>query len=166
MVKAIPSIIVKNAKASLKVYEDLFGATTTNWTPVSKEMAGQMGFPDNFDFDNSTLHAEFKIGDARFYINDDMGTVHPPEGNVEIVLEVDSKEQIDAIWEKVKQNNFKVKSELAKTFWNSYFAIFVDEDGIGWQLNFPLPPQAPEESTVQPKPAKKASKAKSTKTRK
>jgi len=166
VVKAIPAIIVKNAKQTLKVYEDLFGAKMRNWTPVSKDMANHMGFPEDFDLDNSTLHAEFQIGDALFYINDSMGYQLAPEGNVEIMLEVDSKEQIDAIWEKVKQNNYKIKTELAKTFWNAYFGMFFDGDGIGWQLNFPLPPVAPEEPAKQVSPAKKAPKAKPAKTRK
>src|SRR5271157_47321 len=166
MVKAIPALIVKNAKQSLKIYEDLFGATIKNWTPVTKEMADQRGFPEDFDLDNSTLHAEFQIGDALFYINDDMGMQLPPEGNVEIVLELDSKEQIEAIWEKVKQNNFKVRSELAATFWNAYFGMFVDSDGIGWQLNFPMPPPASSESAKPAAPAIKAPKAKPTKARK
>jgi PhnB protein len=161
MVKAIPALVVKNAKESLKVYEDLFGAKTTNWTPASKDMAGQMNLPEDFDFDNSTMHAEFKIGDALFYINDSMGKKElVPEGNVEIVLELDSKEQIDAIWEKVKQGDYKIKQELEKTFWNAYFGMFVDGDGIGWQLNFPLPAPSPETPAAKPAPVKNAPKAK------
>jgi PhnB protein len=157
MVKVIPSIIVKNAKQTLAVYEDLFGAKTLSRMPFNPELASQTGLPEGFDFENSTMHAEFKIGDALFYINDFVQTEPPSEGKVEIVLELDSKEQIDAIWKKVKQKNYKIRAELEKTFWNAYFGMFVDDDGIGWQLNFPMPP--PAEPVVSPDPAKKALKA-------
>ncbi len=166
LVKVIPSLIVKNAKKTLKVYEELFGAKTINWLPFNKEIAaGAMALPANFDYANSTMHAEFQIGNAVIYINDFVKDEPPSEGKVEIVLELDSKEQIEAIWKKVKQKKYKIRAELEKTFWNAYFAMFIDDDGIGWQLNFPLPPSSAEPSKA-PGPEKSVPKAKPAKPKK
>lgn len=137
--KVIPYINVLNAKKSIKVYEELFGAKLLNTQPFNPEMGKQMGLPPEFDYPNSTMHAEFKIGDFLIYISDLTTQKTKENPPIELLLELDSTEQADAIWKKVKAKKMKVTMELEKTFWNAYYGRFVDDDGLGWQINVPLP---------------------------
>ena len=140
MVLAIPYLIVKNGKKSIKLYEDLFGAKVIELMPFTKEMGKQFGLPDDFDYENSILHAELEINGGKIMITDNMEG-ETGGGNVEVLLQLESKEQIDTIYGKAKKKGFKIKMELEKTFWGAYFARFEDSDGIGWQLNFQEDPR-------------------------
>ena len=140
MVLAIPYLIVKNGKESIKLYEELFGAKIIDHMPFTKEMGTQFGLPNDFDYDNSTLHAELEINSAKIMLTDNMaGEIGG--GNVEVMLQLDSKDQIDTIYSIAKKKGFKIKMELEKTFWGAYFTRFEDSDGIGWQLNFQEDPR-------------------------
>ncbi len=57
-------------------------------------------------------------------------------GIVEITLDLDTKEQIDKIYNKAKEKGYPILMELEKTFWDAYFTRFEDSEGIGWQLNY------------------------------
>jgi len=140
VVLAIPYLIVKNGKESIKLYEELFGAKIIDHMPFTKEMGTQFGLPNDFDYDNSTLHAELEINSAKIMLTDNMaGEIGG--GNVEVMLQLDSKDQIDTIYSIAKKKGFKIKMELEKTFWGAYFTRFEDSDGIGWQLNFQEDPR-------------------------
>jgi len=135
VVLAIPYLIVRNGKESIKLYEELFGAKVIEHMPFTKEMGTQFGLPDDFDYKNSTLHAELEINGGKIMVTDNMAG-ETGGGNVEVLLQLESKDQIDTIYSKAKKKGFKIKMELEKTFWGAYFARFEDSDGIGWQLNF------------------------------
>lgn len=105
--------------------------------PFSQEIGKEFGFPDEFDYENSTMHAELQIEGAEIYISDNpMGFENGSSNYVEIVLDLESKEQIDKIYTKAKELECKISMELQQTFWGSYYARFEDSIGIGWQLNF------------------------------
>ena len=140
MVLAIPYLIVRNGKESIKIYEELFGAKVIEHMPFTKEMGTQFGLPDDFDYKNSTLHAELEINGGKIMVTDNMAG-ETGGGNVEVLLQLESKEQIDTIYSKAKKKGFKIKMELEKTFWGAYFARFEDSDGVGWQLNFQEDPR-------------------------
>ena len=140
MVLAIPYLIVRNGKESIKLYEELFGAKVIEHMPFTKEMGTQFGLPDDFDYKNSTLHAELEINGGKIMVTDNMAG-ETGGGNVEVLLQLESKEQIDTIYSKAKKKGFKIKMELEKTFWGAYFARFEDSDGVGWQLNFQEDPR-------------------------
>ncbi|MHA2095473.1 MAG: VOC family protein [Candidatus Hodarchaeales archaeon] len=82
------------------------------------------------------MHAELKIEDSRLYLSDNTNGKKDLFGNVEIVLDLDSKEKLEAIYSKVQKFGLKIKMELQKTFWGAYYARFEDDFGIGWQMNF------------------------------
>jgi len=65
-----------------------------------------------------------------------MGRENGSSNNVEIVLDLENSEQIDKIYKKAKELEFKISMELQQTFWGSFYARFEDPLGIGWQLNF------------------------------
>ena len=93
------------------------------------------GVPDDFDYENSTMHATLDFGGPLIMLADNFMGV-PGSGNVEIVLHLDSKEELDKIYDKAKEKGFKIKMELEKTFWGAWFARFGDSEGVGWQLNY------------------------------
>ena len=135
MVKTNPFISVKNGKKAIELYKKLLGAKLISHMPVSKEMGSQFGLSDDFDYDNSTLHAVLDVGGAEIMLSDNMEGV-PGSGNVEIVLHLESKQELNKIYDKAKEKGLKIKMELQKTFWGAWYARFEDSEGVGWQLNF------------------------------
>ena len=135
MVKANAYLNVTSGKESIELYKELFGAKLISHMPFKKEMGANMGFPEDFDYENSTMHAMIDIGGAIIMLSDNMMN-RVGGGNVMIFLDLDSKEQLDKIHEKVKKKKYKILMELSKTFWGAWFMIFEDSNGIAWQLGF------------------------------
>lgn len=127
--------MVKNGKKAIKLYKNLFGAKELEHQPFHKEMGKGFGLPDDYDYENSMLHAKLDFDGALIYLADNILGL-PSPSNVEITLDLESKDQIDSIYRKVEENNFKITMTLEKTFWGAWFARFEDSEGIGWQLNY------------------------------
>jgi PhnB protein len=137
MVTIVPYIQVPNAKKTIEIYKELFGATLVDHMSFNPEVGVQFGFPEDFDYESSTMHAVIEIQGATIFISDSMGE-KLVGGPVEIVLNFDSRDQIEKIWKKVKSMNFTVKMELEEQFWGALYGRFVDGSGVGWQLNYSL----------------------------
>lgn len=135
MVKVIPHISVPNARKTIETYKELFDATLIDHMPFDPQMGKQMGLPDSFDYENSTMHAVVEVGGATLFIADSMGG-EAGAGRVEIVLDLDSREQIESIWGRVKAKGYRVVMELQEQFWGAIYGRFIDPDGVGWQLNY------------------------------
>ena len=84
MVKAIPQIGVINAKNSIEYYKQIFDAKLSPKFPFNPQAGKMMGLPEDYDYENSTMHAEIDIAGARLYLFD--LRVFPSHGNVEIAL--------------------------------------------------------------------------------
>lgn len=136
MVKAIPYLLVKDSKKAIEIYKDLFEAKLIEHQPFSMEVGKEFGMPDDFDYENSTMHAKLEISGAEIYLADNVMQRGTAPGIVEITLDLDTKKQIDKIYNKVKEKGYPILMELEKTFWGAYFARFEDPEGIGWQLNY------------------------------
>lgn len=149
MGQTIPYLIIKGgAKKAIKLYQSIFNAKIISHMPFEKEMGKQIGLPDDFDFENSTLHAEIHIDGAPIYLADDTSNsnifgeekLRRGLGRVEVMLSVDTKEKFDKIWEKVsKRRGFKILMPAEKTFWNAWYCRFIDSKKIGWQINYQIP---------------------------
>jgi uncharacterized glyoxalase superfamily protein PhnB len=172
MVKINPYLMVSNGKSAIELYKDLFGAKQVDHIPFQKEAGAYFGFPEDFDYENSTMHAELDIGGATIMLSDnpmnknrsgnvqilvnldskkDLDKIYEKvkekgfeilmdknrSGNVQILVNLDSKKDLDKIYEKVKEKGFEILMDLQKTSWGSWFLVFEDSYGIGWQLNFP-----------------------------
>jgi PhnB protein len=161
MVKIIPHLILPNANKAIALYTDLFGAKLISHTPHDPKNPPYFGFPANFDFVNSTLHAEISINGALIYFTDYIeGMEKKVDGNqVEILLDLDSQAQIEEIWKKVLVHKFKIGMTLQPMFWGAIYGSFIDSENIRWQLNFTLP-QPPTTPTVKKKSSKKSTKKK------
>ncbi len=129
----IPHISVKNAIKTIKIYKKLFKAKQIDHMPMDPKIGTEMGLPENFDYSNSTMHAVVEINGAQFYIADSMGQL-VSGGPVEIVLQIESKEDQETIWEQVKSMNLTVVMELETQFWGDIYGRFIDQDSVGWQL--------------------------------
>ena len=140
MVRVIPYLTVKNGKKAIELYKVIFNAKLLDHRPVAKEEGANFNLPEDFDYENSTMHAELEIGGSHVYLSDNMGPHIEPSGQrIEILLELDTKEEIEAIYNKAKERGAEIKMELQKTFWGAMYARFKDPLGIGWQLNHTLP---------------------------
>ena len=137
MAKAIPYLLVKNGKKAIKLYEDLFDAKLVYHQPFSEEIGKEFGFPDGFNYDDSTMHAELEIYGTTIYLADNsMGPPFESSGNVEITLNLESKQDFNTIYKKAKRLKSTIKMEAQQTFWGAWFARFEDTEKIAWQLNF------------------------------
>lgn len=134
MVKIVPYITVPDAKKTIEVYKGLFGATLVDHMPFTKEVGQGFGFPEDFDYENSTMHASIDISGALIYLSDGQAQ---GGGKVEIVLDYDSREQIEEVWAKVKKAGYEVRMEMEQQFWGAIYGRFAD--GVGWQLNYNIP---------------------------
>lgn len=134
--KVIPYISVPNAMKAIAVYEKLFDARLVDRMPFDETVGASMGLPDDFDYENSTMHAALDFSGAEVYISDSMGEA--ALGPVEILLDFDSREEIEGVWAKVKKMGLRVVMELEPQFWGALYGRFVDNDGVGWQLNHNL----------------------------
>ena len=147
MVNVYPYLFVENCKKAIKLYEKIFGAKLITHMPISNETGQQMGFPDDFNYDESTMHAVIDIHGAQIMMADmilplKMAGKNPQQlqseniGNAEVMLEPESEEQIKDFYKKAKEMGFTIKMELMQREWGAWFARFEDTEGIGWQLNY------------------------------
>ena len=99
--------------------------------------SGQFGIDNGveFDYENSTMHAVLHIDGATVMLSDNpMGK--NTSGNVQVLITLDSKEKLDKIYEKVLKHKFTIIMPLEKRNWGSWYTMFEDSDGVGWQLNY------------------------------
>lgn len=135
--KITPHISVLNAKKTIEVYQELFGAKLVDHMPFNKEIGKGMGLPEEFDYENSTMHAVLKMDGTEIYIADSMGPKQ--SGPVEIVLHFEDKAELKRVWKKVKKMNLHIVMELEEQFWGAIYGRFIDNDGVGWQINYNIP---------------------------
>jgi uncharacterized glyoxalase superfamily protein PhnB len=136
MVKINPYLMVSNGKKAIELYKDLFGAKQVDHRPFEKEAGSYLGFPEDFDYENSTMHAELDISGATIMLSDNPMNKNR-SGNVQILVNLDSKKDLEEIYEKIKKYSFEIIMDLQKTSWGFWFLVFEDSFGIGWQISVP-----------------------------
>ena len=94
--KITPHINVPNAKKTIEVYKELFGAKLIDHMPFDNEIGQGMGLPADFDYDNSTMHAVLELDGTEIFIADSMGPKQA--GPVEIVLHYEDKSKMEKVW--------------------------------------------------------------------
>jgi uncharacterized glyoxalase superfamily protein PhnB len=83
------------------------------------------------------MHAVLDFDGTEVYVADSMGLKN--SGPVEIVLDFENREDIESVWSQVKKMNLQILMELEPQFWGALYGRFIDNDGVGWQLNHNLP---------------------------
>lgn len=128
--------MIPNAKKAIETYKELFGATLDDWMPFDEKVGVEMGLPADTKWEETTMHSQLDIGGAKINMSDS----GPMErGKVDVLLMLDSKEQIEEIWARVKEKGYTIIMEMEVQFWGAMYGRFIDEYGVGWQLNYNVP---------------------------
>ena len=128
MKSIIPSIYVDNCKDAIEFYKDTFGGEINN----VKIADGSEMFKGH---EGKIMHSELHINqDCIMYFTDIFREKHQT-GNVQIVLDMDSKQEIELAFSELSKDG-KVFFELQKTFWGAYHAVVIDKYGVNWGLNY------------------------------
>ena len=128
MKRIIPEIYVSNCKEALEYYKETFGGEIKNVQMADgKEMFK--------GFEGKIIHAELHINPEciLYFVGIHAETKEP--GNINLVLELESEEEINKIYEKLSKNG-SVKFPLQKTFWGAYHGVVIDCYGNTWGLNY------------------------------
>lgn len=130
MKRIIPEIYVKDCKAALEYYKQVFGGEIKNLQMAD----GKKMFKG---FEGKIIHSELHINaDCLLYLVDILGG-DKQDGGVNLVLELDSEEEINRIYSELSKTG-AVKFALQKTFWGAYHAVVTDIYGNTWGLNYTL----------------------------
>lgn len=119
-----------NAKEALNYYQEVFDGE------VWLQTFGEADFPTPPEADDRVMHGQFKK-DALFFMVSDcfVGSSVEIGSNISLVLECSSEDEIQSLYEKLKQQS-TVQMELSDTFWGAMYAKVKDPFGVTWDLNY------------------------------
>lgn len=114
-----PFIYVKDVDKSLSYYKDVFQANTE--ILIAK--------------DGKTYHAQLIIGENTFVHFSDTFHKHSISKNPHLLVDCDSKEELERVYQRLIDDGGHIKVKLYKTFFNAYHAEVKDRlNGITWVL--------------------------------
>ena len=114
-----PHLLADNAAQTMEWYKKAFGA----------EELGR-----HLDPDGKIMHAEMKIGDSHFLINDVMGGKGPKElGGSPAVFWL-YVENSDALFKRAVDAGGKVEMPIDNQFWGDRAGALVDPEGYTWWI--------------------------------
>lgn len=123
MKKITPNIALEDCEHSVEFYQNVFGG----------RISGGSRTPDG-----KLLHLELQVNpDCVLYFNDVFDGTPTEGGNISIVLEMDSMEETERLYDELQKGG-GVHYELQKTFWGAYHAVILDRHGVRWSLNYTL----------------------------
>jgi PhnB protein len=128
MKSIIPNIAVQNCKEAIEFYKGIFGGELKNL----KLADGIEMFKGH---EGKVIHSELHINDDCVIYLTDIFNGKGETGNIQLVLELDSEEEINRVYSALKENG-SVGYELQKTFWGAYHATLTDRFGNSWGLNY------------------------------
>lgn len=127
-----PALVSRNASQAIEFYKKAFGAT---------ERGGRALGPNG-----KVMHAELKIGDSVFFINDTMepGALgsEPKIRPLQLHLYV---ENADTVFNRAVAAGARVETPLENMFWGDRFGKIVDPDGHVWAIATHVEDVAPQE---------------------
>ena len=116
-----PFIYVKDVDKSLSYYKDVFQANTE--ILIAK--------------DGKTYHAQLIIGENTFVHFYDTFHKHSISKNPHLLVDCDSKEELERVYQRLIDDGGHIKVKLYKTFFNAYHAEVKDRlNGITWVFNY------------------------------
>jgi PhnB protein len=128
-----PALVSSDAGAAIDFYKKVFGAT---------EKGGRATGADG-----KIMHAELKIGDSVFFINDTMGPagalgtepkVHPLQLHLYV-------ENADDVFNRAVAAGARIDMPLQNMFWGDRFGKIVDPFGHQWAIATHVEDVAPQE---------------------
>jgi PhnB protein len=123
-----------NARQALEFYKEVFEGEITGI-----QTFGEADFPTPPEADNLVMHARFEKGNLTLMASDSFpGQTVEIGGNVSLMLEMESEEQVDTLYARLSENG-KVLMELQDTFWGARYGSVQDFFGVKWDLNYTKP---------------------------
>ncbi|WP_059170373.1 VOC family protein [Bacillus sp. FJAT-27445] len=120
-----------NAKPALERYKEIFGGELEGM-----QTYGEADFPTPPGADNLIIHGRLRVGELVIMASDSSPGRDVTAGdNVSLVLEFESEEEINRVYEALSRNG-SVFMELQDTFWGAKYAKVRDDFGVIWDLNF------------------------------
>lgn len=120
MISASPYVIIENVKESIQYYQSVFGGEIK----ILNEHKGKV------------LHAELVLGQSLIHFSDDYGRGAKTE-NVSIIMQMDSEQEAQRIYDQLVADGGIVQVELQKTFFGALHGQVSDiKNGITWVLNY------------------------------
>lgn len=133
MIRIIPYLLVKNAKKAIEYYVKVFDAKLINHQSFNEEIIKSMKLNYNEDLSESTMHATISIRGSSIYLADNTQETQD-NGHVEITLEIETRQEIQAFFDNAKKHGCQIKMELNHYDWG-WYARIIDPFGVGWQFN-------------------------------
>jgi PhnB protein len=119
------------AKEALHFYQELFGAEI-----VRVQTYGEADYPTPPEASELIMYAQLKKGGLEILFSDGFpGQSINIGNNVSLAVELESDQEIENMYEKLRQNG-KTVMELQDTFWGARFAKVQDAYGVVWDLNY------------------------------
>ncbi len=120
MISASPYVIIENVKESIQYYQNVFGGDVK----ILNEHEGKV------------LHAELVLGQSLIHFSDDYGRGAKTE-NVSIILQMDSEDEAQRIYDQLIADGGVVLVQMRKTFFGALHGQVADsKNGITWELNY------------------------------
>ena len=128
----IPALLFNgDCEEALMFYQKCFGGKITYMERYKDAPAATIP-----EIGEKILHAKFEFEGNTLYASDAIpGKMVTSGTNQSLTVELDSKEQLSAIYEKISKGA-SIKTPLQDSFWGTGFAVLTDRHGITWSLNF------------------------------
>lgn len=129
MKSIIPNISVENCRDALEFYKSVFGGEikmvkTADNSDMFKGHKGKI------------MHSELHIAPNCIMYFTDLFGERAQHTNVQLVLELDSREQIEKVYAELAKEDAIIIFELQKTFWGAHHAVLKDKYAVTWGLNY------------------------------
>lgn len=125
-----------NAEEAFNFYKSVFGGEFTRVVRL-KEMASDE-FPVAKEDEDKILHIALPIGSNTLMGNDVptfMGPVNENENRSKISISAESRQEADKLYNGLSVNA-DIEMPIGDSPWGSYFAMFRDQYGIEWMIDF------------------------------
>ncbi len=132
-----------NCREVFDFYKAAFGGEYASMA-FFKDMPPQEGFTLSPEEKEMVMHVSFPISAETVLMGSD--SVGPyaenfkPGSNFAISVKPDSREEADALFEKLSPGG-RVVMAMQETFWGSYYGMFSDKFGISWMINLDIQDQ-------------------------
>lgn len=127
-------------EAAFSFYKSVFGGDFT-FVGKFKDMPPNPKYPVAEADKENIMHISFPISKETILMGSDsseaFGKATIAGNNFSISVNSDSVEEITRLYNGLSEGG-QMKMPLAKTFWESYFGMFIDKFGIHWMVNCEL----------------------------
>ena len=125
-----------NCMEAFEYYKSIFGGEFS-YLSKYKDMPQDPEHPLPAEMMDLILHVSLPISKETSLMGSDVSELFTPrvgfDGNIELMISADTKEEIDALWEKFQEGS-TITMPLGVAFWGDYFGALTDKFGTKWML--------------------------------